>query len=95
MFSKPKRGVRKIVISTNLAETSITIDDCVFVVDAGRMKEKRFDPVKNMESLDTVRVWHISSVKRIGCASGQTLQQGVSSSPMQGHFDRALRVQGF
>ena len=47
--------MRKIVISTNLAETSITIDDCVFVVDAGRMKEKRFDPVKNMESLDTVR----------------------------------------
>ena len=54
VFSKPKRGVRKVVISTNLAETSITIDDCVFVVDAGRMKEKRFDPVKNMESLDTV-----------------------------------------
>ena len=46
--------MRKVVISTNLAETSITIDDCVFVVDAGRMKEKRFDPVKNMESLDTV-----------------------------------------
>ena len=56
------------------------LDDCVFVVDAGRMKEKRFDPVKNMESLDTVRVGggHISSVKRFGCASGHTLQQGVT-----------------
>ena len=41
VFSKPSGGWRKIVISTNLAETSITIDDCVFVVDVGRMKEKR------------------------------------------------------
>ena len=41
VFSKPDKGRRKIVISTNLAETSITIDDCVFVVDVGRMKEKR------------------------------------------------------
>ena len=47
---------RKIVMSTNLAETSITIDDCVFVVEAGRMKEKGFDSTKNMESLDTVWV---------------------------------------
>ena len=49
IFSKIKQ--RKIVISTNLAETSITIDDCVFVIEVGKMKEKRFDPTKNMESL--------------------------------------------
>ena len=49
IFCKTKQ--RKIVISTNLAETSITIDDCVFVVEVGKMKEKRFDPTKNMESL--------------------------------------------
>ncbi len=47
------QGVRKIVISTNIAETSITIEDCVFVVEVGRMKEKWFDPNKNMESLGT------------------------------------------
>ena len=68
VFSKPKKGQRKIVISTNLAETSITIDDCVFVIDVGRMKEKRFDPTKNMESLDTVWVSQANALQRRGRA---------------------------
>ena len=68
VFNKPKNGERKIVISTNLAETSITIDDCVFVVDAGRMKEKHFDSTKNMESLDTVWVSRANAMQRKGRA---------------------------
>lgn len=40
-YRKQKEGVRKIVLSTNIAETSVTIDDVVFVIDCGRMKENR------------------------------------------------------
>ncbi|XP_023013378.1 putative ATP-dependent RNA helicase DHX57 [Leptinotarsa decemlineata] len=68
IFKKPKPGQRKIVLSTNLAETSITIDDCVFVIDSGKMKEKHFDPNRNMESLETVWVTRANALQRKGRA---------------------------
>lgn len=55
-------------MSTNLAETSITIDDCVFVIDCGKMKEKRFDSNRNMESLETVWVTKANALQRKGRA---------------------------
>ncbi|XP_025832917.1 putative ATP-dependent RNA helicase DHX57 [Agrilus planipennis] len=68
VFRKPKNGARKIVISTNIAETSVTIDDCVFVVDAGKMKEKYFDSSRNMESLELVWETKANALQRKGRA---------------------------
>jgi ATP-dependent RNA helicase DHX57 len=52
VFSAPPPGKRKIVVATNVAETSITIDDIVAVIDSGRVKETSYDPVSNMRKLE-------------------------------------------
>ena len=44
-------GVRKIVVATNVAETSVTIEDVVVVIDSGRVKERQWDARRGMASL--------------------------------------------
>ena len=49
VFKKAPHGTRKVVVSTNVAETSVTVEDIVFVIDSCKVKETRYDG--NMESL--------------------------------------------
>ena len=56
VFVKPRDpSVRRIILSTNIAETSVTIPDVVYVIDSGRVKEKRYDPERHLSSL--VSAW--------------------------------------
>lgn len=55
VFRTPARGVRKIVVSTNVAETSITIPDCVAVIDSGRSKSMFYDNKINATKL--IEAW--------------------------------------
>lgn len=51
VFLSPPENIRKVIISTDIAETSITIDDVIYVVDSGKHKESRFNPHKKMSSM--------------------------------------------
>ncbi|GAB7356594.1 hypothetical protein MBLNU459_g7322t1 [Dothideomycetes sp. NU459] len=55
VFPPAPRGKRKVIAATNVAETSITIEDIVAVIDSGRVKETSFDPYSNMTKL--AEVW--------------------------------------
>jgi ATP-dependent RNA helicase DHX57 len=51
VFPLPPPGKRKVIAATNVAETSITIEDIVAVIDTGRVKETSYDPQSNMVRL--------------------------------------------
>ncbi|XDV21536.1 hypothetical protein PO909_026624 [Leuciscus waleckii] len=62
------KGVRKIILSTNIAETSITVNDVVFVIDSGKVKEKTYDAMNNVTMLKMVWISKASALQRKGRA---------------------------
>jgi ATP-dependent helicase HrpB len=62
------RGTRKVVLATNIAETSLTIPGVRVVVDSGLMRRARFDPVTGMSLLLTQRISRASAEQRQGRA---------------------------
>jgi ATP-dependent helicase HrpB len=68
-------GKRKVVLATNIAETSLTIDGVRVVIDAGLARVPRFDPGSGMTRLDTQRISKASATQRAGRAG--RLEPGV------------------
>ena len=59
---------RKVIFSTNVAETSVTIPGVKYVIDTGLAKEMHFDPRKNMDSLEVCMISKSSAEQRKGRA---------------------------
>ena len=68
VFEKAPRLKRKIVFATNCAETSITIPNIKYVIDAGMVKEKHYDRKKNASLLSVGPVNKSSAEQRMGRA---------------------------
>lgn len=68
-------GKRKVVLATNIAETSLTIEGIRVVIDAGLERVPKFDPRSGMTRLDTQRISKASATQRAGRAG--RLEPGI------------------
>lgn len=68
VFPLPPAGKRKVIAATNVAETSITIEDIVAVIDTGRVKETSFDAATSMTKLEEVWASRAACKQRRGRA---------------------------
>eukprot|EP01104_Vermistella_antarctica_P019886 TRINITY_DN811_c0_g3_i1.p1 TRINITY_DN811_c0_g3~~TRINITY_DN811_c0_g3_i1.p1 ORF type:complete len:1118 (-),score=403.09 TRINITY_DN811_c0_g3_i1:68-3421(-) len=68
IFEPTPPGARKVVLATNIAETSITINGVVFVIDPGFCKQNSYNPRTGMESLVVVPASKASCNQRAGRA---------------------------
>ncbi|KAG9131678.1 hypothetical protein Leryth_009422 [Lithospermum erythrorhizon] len=75
IFDRPPANVRKIVLATNIAESSITIDDVVYVVDCGKAKETSYDALNKLACLLPSWISKASAHQRRGRAG--RVQPGV------------------
>jgi ATP-dependent RNA helicase DHX29 len=74
-FLIPPPGVRKIVLSTNIAETGVTIPDITCVVDIGKHKEMRFDERRQLSRLTQSFISRANAKQRRGRAG--RVQEGL------------------
>lgn len=86
----PQPGVRKIVLATTIAETSLTIEGVRVVVDCGYKRVPRFDPRRGMTQLMTARVSKASAEQRRGRAG--RLEPGVCYRLWTAPGDRGLKA---
>lgn len=59
---------RRIILSTNIAETSVTISGLRYVVDSGFMKVRNYDPRKFIDVLAVVPISKANALQRAGRA---------------------------
>jgi ATP-dependent helicase HrpB len=79
---------RKVVLATNIAETSLTIEGITVVIDSGYCRRLRFDPAKSLNRLVTERISAASAAQRAGRAG--RLAPGVCYRLWTEHEQRGL-----
>lgn len=82
---------RKVIVSTNVAETSLTIDGVRVVIDAGQAKIARFDPYRGINTLLVEKISRASADQRAGRAGRTAPGVALRLWSEREHFDRAAQ----
>ncbi|KAF1957258.1 P-loop containing nucleoside triphosphate hydrolase protein [Byssothecium circinans] len=68
VFNPVPEGCRKVILSTNIAETSVTIPDVQYVIDSGKHRENRYDSVNRITALQSTWISQANAKQRAGRA---------------------------
>ncbi|KAI3818093.1 hypothetical protein L1987_11896 [Smallanthus sonchifolius] len=68
VFSPSPPNCRRFIVATNIAETSLTVDGVVYVIDSGYVKQRKYNPSTGMYSLDVVQISRVQANQRAGRA---------------------------
>ena len=95
---RPEPTLRKIVLATAIAETSLTIQDVRVVIDCGLSRRARYDPTKGLQKLVTERVSKAEATQRTGragrVAAGQCYRMWarVEEGSMQAYAPPEIQI---
>jgi len=92
IFDPAPDGCRKIILSTNIAETSVTVTDVKYVVDSGKMRETRYDQTRRITRLQCV--WESKSNARQRAGRAGRVQDGNYYAMFSKERQQCLRSVG-
>ncbi|EFN54077.1 hypothetical protein CHLNCDRAFT_136192 [Chlorella variabilis] len=89
VFAPAPSGCRRCIVATNIAETSVTVDGVVYVIDSGMVKQKEYNPRTGMDSLGVTPISRVQATQRAGRA-GRTRPGRCFRLYTQKFFEREM-----
>ncbi|CRL01348.1 CLUMA_CG014363, isoform A [Clunio marinus] len=71
-FQRSGENYRRVVVATNIAETSITLPGIKYVIDTGVVKTRKFDPITGLDSLKVTKISQAQAWQRTGRAGRES-----------------------
>ncbi|KAF6250725.1 DEAH-box nuclear pre-mRNA splicing factor [Scenedesmus sp. NREL 46B-D3] len=89
VFRPAQPAVRRCIVATNVAETSITVEGVVYVIDSGVMKLKSYNAASGMDSLEVTAISRVQAAQRAGRA-GRTRPGKCFRLYTRSYFERQM-----